>query len=247
MLGKTNAGGGIALNFKVVGGTVQTSNPKENTIWVETGTYVTGCEFSDDAPAVPAEGMVWIVTGPASANTFNALKAGGMSFCSLSPIMAKQYINGAWEDKGGRIYQGGVWNELWNGVLYDYGDQCEFITGGWVGSQTISSNTTSGGKLTVNADNLSFTNVSGGSFGVVTAKAVNLSGFNTLHAITTGSTRIQVASAFPTSSPVVYSEAFSGASTEHTVDISKVAGEYKIAINNRGADGAAKVFRVWLT
>lgn len=246
MIGRTN-GGGMGLNFKVLGGTAEPAEPKENTIWVNTEAEVTLLEVSGEEPKTAAEGMVWVVTGPGCAVAFNALRAGGMSFCTISPIMAKQYINGAWEDKGGRIYQGGVWNELWNGVLYDCGDQYEAITGGWVGSQTISGSTASGGKLTVNADNLSFTNVSGGSFGVVTAKAVNLSGFHTLHAITTGSTRIQVASAFPTSAPVVYSEAFSGASTEHTVDISQVAGDYKIAINNRGSDGAAKVFRVWLT
>ena len=34
MIGRTNAGGGASLNFKVVGGTAAPSNPKENTIWV---------------------------------------------------------------------------------------------------------------------------------------------------------------------------------------------------------------------
>ena len=36
MLGKTNVGGGASLNYKVIGGASAPSNPKENTIWVNT-------------------------------------------------------------------------------------------------------------------------------------------------------------------------------------------------------------------
>lgn len=244
MLGRTNVGGGAGLNFKVVGGTVQPTNPKENTIWVNTDTAVAGWVFSTSEPQNPAEGMVWIATGTASTVSFNALKKNSVM---VYPLTAKQYVNGAWADKTAMTYQGGEWVEWWNGVLYDYGDQYEYITGGWVGSQTISSSTTSGGKLTVNEDNLSFTNVSGGSFGVVTTNTIDLTSFTTIHAITTGTVRIQAASEFPTSSPVVYSDGLSGTNTEHTVDISAITGFYKIAVNNRGSSGSTKLHRMWLT
>lgn len=248
MTGRTNAvgGGGGGLNFKVVGGTAAPSNPKENTIWVNTDTAVAGWVFSTSEPQNPAEGIVWIATGESSAVSFNALSKNGVM---VYPVGAKQYAGGEWIDKTAQTYQSGKWGEWWNGVLYDYGDQYEHITGGWVSGQTESSHTTSGGKLTVNADNLSFTNVNGGSFGVYTSKAVNLTGFTTLHVITTGSARVRVAPDFPTaeSNMVVISDSISGTSTETAIDISAVSGSYKIAVCNRAAEGSVKFYRAWLT
>ena len=45
----TRRGGGAPLNFKVVGGT-KPSNPKENTIWVNTDAEITGWQFASDDP-----------------------------------------------------------------------------------------------------------------------------------------------------------------------------------------------------
>lgn len=247
MIGRTNTGGGGGggLNFKVVGGAAAPSNPKENTIWINTETDITGWEFSATEPTC-TDGMVWITIGTASTVAFNALKKNGIT---VYPLTAKQYVSGAWVDKTAMIYQNGAWAELWNGVLYDYGNQYKYITGGWVGSQTVSSNTTSGGKLTVNEDNLSFTNVNGGSFGVVTANAMDLTRFSTLHTITSGSARVRVAPEFPTaeSNMVIIGGNISGTNTESAIDISAVTGAYKIAIGNRAAEGTVKVYRVWLT
>lgn len=47
---KHGAGGGTSLNFKVVGGTSAPSNPKENTIWVNTSNKITAWAFSADEP-----------------------------------------------------------------------------------------------------------------------------------------------------------------------------------------------------
>lgn len=52
MIGRTNAAGGAGLNFKVVGGTTNPGNPKENTIWVKTDTRITGWDFSHSAPRI---------------------------------------------------------------------------------------------------------------------------------------------------------------------------------------------------
>ena len=38
------------LNFEIVGGTAEPSNPEENTIWVNTDTNITGWEFSANEP-----------------------------------------------------------------------------------------------------------------------------------------------------------------------------------------------------
>lgn len=157
------------------------------------------------------------------------------------------------------IYKGIVWtsvditifgqHETVNvGCLYDAGNQYESVTGGWVGTQTVSSSTKPGGKLTVNDDNLSFTNVSGGSYGIATTNAINLTSYTTLHVLHTGKARLQVANGFPTDSPVAeYSSNTSyKEQTEITLDISSVTGAYNIAIGNR-ATSAVNVYKVWLT
>lgn len=47
-----NESGGTSLNFKVVGGTTAPSNPKENTIWVNTDHKITEWHFGADEPNV---------------------------------------------------------------------------------------------------------------------------------------------------------------------------------------------------
>jgi hypothetical protein len=78
MLGRTNTGGGGGgLNYTVVGGTSAPSNPKENTIWVNTSTAITSHVFSATQPTGSA-GMVWIQIGVESGVEFNALKKNGI-------------------------------------------------------------------------------------------------------------------------------------------------------------------------
>lgn len=102
-----NGGGGASLNFKVVGGTTQPENPKENTIWVNTDTEITSWEFSTDAPGSPAAGMVWIKTRFGSSTPFNALKKNEVR---VYPFSTQQYVDGAWADKTAMIYSDGIWS-----------------------------------------------------------------------------------------------------------------------------------------
>ena len=124
---KHGAGGGASLNFKVVGGTSAPASPKENTIWVNTSTAITGWVFSATQPT-GSSGMVWISTGAASTAPFNALKKNNIT---IYPISAKQYVSGAWADKTAKIYQNGAWANWWNGELYENGNQFTSVTGGW--------------------------------------------------------------------------------------------------------------------
>lgn len=73
------------------------------------------------------EGTVWFPTGTASNAAFNALKKNALVVC---PITAYQYIGGAWVNKTAEIYQSGSWSDI-AGYLYNLGDECESITGGW--------------------------------------------------------------------------------------------------------------------
>lgn len=103
---KHGAGGTDALNFKVVGGTEQPVNPKENTVWVNTDTAISGWVFSPEEPAEPSGGLVWIGLGTASPAPFNALKKGGL-YCF--PMSCRQYAGGAWVNAEAYVYTDGAW------------------------------------------------------------------------------------------------------------------------------------------
>lgn len=167
-------GGSNPLNFKVVGGTSAPASPKENTIWVNTDTEITGWFFNATEPEAPAEGMVWISTGTFSSVEFNALKKNGLQVC---PISAKQYINGAWVDKTAKSYQDGVWVD-WFSVLYDSGDEFEPITGGWAAYYGTTSSYPNKGTLTKNTDNLQITIPNKSNITVHTARKIDLSNYS---------------------------------------------------------------------
>lgn len=120
--GTGNIGGGSGgLDFKIVGGTTEPSNPKENMIWIITDQKITSYIFSATQPTGSA-GMVWISTGTSSPVEFNALKKNGIQ---VYPIYAKQYVGGAWVHKIAKSYQNGEWCEwvtdlvvLKDGTLY---------------------------------------------------------------------------------------------------------------------------------
>lgn len=143
-------GGGASLNFKVIGGTTAPSNPKENTIWVNTDMEITSWIFSATQPESPAAGMVWITTGTGSPVAFNALKKNNIQ---VYPISAKQYVDGAWVDKTAKSYQTGEWVE-WITYIYKNGDLCESVTGGY--SQVTYSSYWTSGTVNFNADHIEF-------------------------------------------------------------------------------------------
>lgn len=140
--------GGGDLNFEVVGNP-KPSNPKENTIWIDTNTEITGWSFSADAPTGPVSGMVWIESGGNGEIEFNALSD---NCISVYPTAAYQYNGSAWEDRDAQIYQNGNWNDItsieW---LYRNGDQYTELTGGW----SITRESASGVDITL-GDSISF-------------------------------------------------------------------------------------------
>ena len=119
-------GGGVAFNFKVVGNP-KPSNPKLNTIWVNTDTPITGWIFNAAQPETAAEGTVLLYTARGGTISFNALKKNNIT---VYPTSAKQYIGGAWVQKPAEIWQDDKWHEFatW---LYINGNECKGLTGGW--------------------------------------------------------------------------------------------------------------------
>lgn len=110
------SGGGAALNFSIVGNP-QPSNPKGNTIWVDTDVEITGWNFTATAPENPSNGMVWFPIGTESPVGFNALKKNKIA---VYPLSAKQYVSGTWVDKTAKSYQEGAWKE-WRIYLFKEG------------------------------------------------------------------------------------------------------------------------------
>lgn len=74
-IGRTNAGGGgMSLNFMVVGSNTAPGNPDSNVIWVKTDYKINGWEFLATEPNSPIDGMIWFPIGTSSVVGFNALK-----------------------------------------------------------------------------------------------------------------------------------------------------------------------------
>lgn len=244
MIGRTNAGGGGGgLNFKVVGGTSAPSSPKENTIWVNTSVVITGWVFSATAPSSPAAGLVWIPTGESSAVDFNALKKNGIQ---VYPVSAKQYVGGAWVDKTAKIYQGGAWKELVT-YLYNKGDECTDLTGGWAATAAKpsgSGSTAVSPAVTKGTDSITLSMYSGyGNYRIgylATAKSIDLTNYSK---ITINVTKLSVKGEIIVSNSKT--SGFSKAASMqfsvgvNVLDISSLNGKYYVLLGMGGHEGTA--------
>ena len=126
-LEKSRVDGSGGLNFKLVGGTTQPTDPSENMIWVNTDETIAAYAFSPAAPADPENGTVWIQTGTTSRVAFNAMKKNSIM---LYPLKCKQYTDNAWNDRVAQSYIGKEWVDWYAGQLYEYGNEFEDATGG---------------------------------------------------------------------------------------------------------------------
>lgn len=130
-------GGGSNLNFKVVGGTSGPASPVENTVWVVTDAAISKWDFrAEGNPSwAEPEGTVFITSSTDPVNIhFNAIKNATKGIrIFLQLLGCIQYSAGAWRKREAYIYQGGVWKQFSNVALYLYnnGDQCTNVSGGW--------------------------------------------------------------------------------------------------------------------
>lgn len=120
--------GGTHLNFKVVGGTTEPTNPKENVIWVNTNQKITAWAFAADEPVNPVDGMVWFIIGTPSIAEFNALKK---NCIQVYPISAKQYSGENWNVVDIYVCKSNKWVSS-ETYLYYNGNENALLTGGWV-------------------------------------------------------------------------------------------------------------------
>lgn len=109
-----NSALGPSLNFNIVGGSSQPSNPTPNMIWVETNTAINGYSFSIEEPTNPSNGLIWIATGSNTLHSFSVIKNNTII---VYPSSVLQYINNNWEVKTAYIYQNSTWDLLSGSVL----------------------------------------------------------------------------------------------------------------------------------
>lgn len=224
--------GSAGVNFKIVGGTTQPTAARENTIWVNTDTAISGWAFSASAPAEPVEGLVWLQTGTYSNVEFNALRK---NWIQVYPLSAKQYINSAWVEKTAYSYQGGSWVSWWDGEIYSPGDLHETITGGWATQNGHRETVAIGGTGIVFSRDTS--GQSGLSASVNTVNKINVASYSSLIVTATwgtskpGYVKIGLTDT-PGAAPTFIAEATADSSGEGTIslDISSVSGEHYVAI-----------------
>lgn len=166
-----------SLSFEVVGNP-QPENPKANTIWVDTDVEITGWDFSAAEPANPAEGMVWFAVGTASSVAFNALKENSVM---VYPLSAKQYSGGAWVSRTAKSRMDDQWVDwfVWNGQLYQNGNEFTNETGGWYAANEGSLVSSTIASIARNEDNMVLT-VNGGrkSAMLTSRKPIDLTDFD---------------------------------------------------------------------
>lgn len=129
MIGKTNAGGGSGLSLRVLGGTTQPANPREGTIWVNTSAEKPDYIISESQPDSPVSGLAWIKLGSDGVS----LPVDKKGTLAITLAGCAVWSGSAWDNVDAWVYTGGKWVQFssTNVYLYNKGDLCTGITGGW--------------------------------------------------------------------------------------------------------------------
>lgn len=234
-------GGVNPLNFKVVGGTSQPSNPKENMLWVNTDTAIPSYHFSATQPSNPASGDVWFSVKNSSPLGFNALKKNTIQVYITT---AKQYVNGAFSNVSAKIYQAGVWKKLEEAIVYFYdgGNEYNSITGGWV----LGDGGYTAGTMTKNANSIVVACDVNRYAAAVTQNIIDVTDFSKICVNVTKLSGTSASVAVVGSSNGGDSAKVASAKISKTglttIDVSKVTGSYRIAVRAEGANATSITF-----
>ena len=100
----------VELNYSIVGGTTEPTNPTQNMIWINTDTPIGRVFFGNSEPNETfVEGDVWIHTDYSSNVSFNSLKIGSYYMDMVYPLEAKQWVSNALQDVTVKTYQNSAW------------------------------------------------------------------------------------------------------------------------------------------
>lgn len=235
------SGGGTDLNFRVLGGAVQPTAPRENDIWVNTSTAIPSWAMSVGAPANPVDGMVWVETGAFSSVAFNAVKKNQLL---VYPLSAQQYLAGSWAKVTAKSYQNGAWRNWWAGQLYDYGTEYLDITGELTAyALDFVNDTNKAPTITRNPSNIvvttNATNYSGGL--AYWPKKVDLTSYNSLrfNGFATDAQKAKIVVLTEIKESAIAASGVPKSTAEDVdVDISTLTGEFYIGFAvSRGSGG----------
>lgn len=195
------------------------------------------------------EGEVWFPTGASSPVSFNAVKKNGLM---VYPLSAKQYIGGTWVEKTAKSYQGGAWVD-WTLYLFNNGDQCVSLTGGWAEVSKPSNTTiTIGDVLAVKSDS------NGKTVSLSTVGAVDLTDAKTLWITSPGSdsgryagiVHLCTSKDISTSvASVTLGDSAGYKSGTYSIDVSSLNGSYyifMIATAGQYGAGYADASEIWM-
>lgn len=195
-------------------------------------------------PDVPHEadiddGTVWIETRPGSTVSFNALKK---DVLQVYPVAVHQRVNASWVDVDASIYQNGAWLGLWNGELFENGNQYTGITGGWpAAAGTLSESDpyllysagtgkliiSSGKKIDItNYSQLHVIGVARGDYSASGGVSSRDTDFGIATAVTASSVTFEAKLQLTKGYNSTITESYN---TEQVLDISSLSGEYYIA------------------
>jgi len=149
--------GGAGLNFNVVGGISAPTNPKENTIWINTPDAISKWSLDGKEPISPIVGQVWVKTiNSGSSSPFNALKK---NIIDVHTDSLYYWSGTEWERKSGALYQNGAVAQTYSSVntfdIYRNGVSAysPAVTAGSWGGGTWSSIALGGSSITFNSGN----------------------------------------------------------------------------------------------
>lgn len=253
MIGRTNTGGGGGggvggFELTVYGGTTSPAKAAHNAIWLYTDVEITSSVLSAIEPANPVHGMAWVTIGDAGIIKIDSPVGG--DWITVYPISAKQYISGAWVDKEAKSYRDGAWVE-WATYLYNKGDLCSDITGGWKtmnGMEYNGYNTT--GSYVDNGDSFTVSVSSGAShIARITNNKINLTGVNKISVVALegnyGWLSLSTANTALSSNVATIVATCDLKAGTTTLDVSSISGAYYIAV--RASNGVGDNTRRTIT
>ena len=257
MIGITNAGGGKGYwrVTTVYGGTSAPANPEQFDIFINTSIPLNVGEITANVSTKPswnADQGVWYISliagsySSGSGHYFAQNRRNGHAISGF-PGQAWQRINGQWWPMNAYAWFNGQWVQFsrsWDGYLYKLGNnQYTDYTGGWVGGTYNSEGT------------LDFT-ASGSPDSVIrTAKAVDLTNFNTLvfDGIMWGNNsggawggNMIVCSGADGSGVVAQKNIGTTAWGQYSLDISSVKGSYYVRFHVGGNDHSIRMRNCYL-
>lgn len=257
-----NSGGGTR-SYKVTGSVSAPENPFYGDIWVQTSVAITQIDITSEQQVIPVwdgrDGMIQIVTGTQCIDDLYVDSDHRREYnLYLYPRACVQRFNGAWHWVTAYIYTfKNRWiqfSSVWNGELFDNGNQYEGITGGW----TLSKFSLKDGAF----DTGLTSETSGNDVMACTVNKIDVGQFSTLHIQCysnfrnsggPGNSRFGICS---TNGPsydnfAAYKDISTGSNniSYYSIDISSVTGTYyvKFYASVEYMMGWLKIEKMWLT